>query len=84
MCNHWLNAMLTCAANSAIVHDQKIGDYYRRLIEKGKEKGLAYNNVKSKIIHIIFRMVETQQMYDPYYDVKKSDSKAETQRIELN
>lgn len=84
MCNHWLNAMLSCAANAAIVHDQKMGDYYRRLIERGKPKGVAYNNVKSKIIHIIFRMIETQQLYDPYYDVRKSDNKAQTQQIELN
>lgn len=73
-CNHWLKGLLTCAANAAIQYNEKIGAYYDRLIERGKAKGVAYNNVKSKIIHIVFTMVQNKTVYDPLYDVKKKDS----------
>lgn len=72
-CNHWLKSIITCAANSAISCNHKISNYYNRLLEKGKNKGVAYNNTKSKMIHILFTMIHNQTMYDPEYDVKKKD-----------
>lgn len=83
-CNHWLKGILTCAANAAIINNDKIGGYYDRLIEKGKTKGVAYNNVKSKIIHIVFTMVQNQTKYDPYYDVKKKDKNVKRETKVLN
>lgn len=74
-CNHWLKGILTCAANAAVVHNEKISVYYDKLIERGKKKGVALNNVKSKMIHILFTMVKDQTMYDPNYDVKKNEIK---------
>lgn len=72
-CNHWLKALLTCGATRAVQYDDKIGSYYNRLIKEGKNKGVAYNNVKSKMIHIVFTMVKNQTMYDENYDVNKKD-----------
>lgn len=83
-CNHWLKGLLTCAANSAIVNNKKIGRYYDRMIDKGKTKGVAYNNVKSKMIHIVFTMVQNQTEYDPLYDVKKKDKNLKGEAKVLN
>lgn len=82
-CNHWLKGLLTCAANRAIQYDNKISNYYNRLIKKGKKKGVAYNNVKNKMIHIVFTMVKKQTMHDENYDVNKKDknTKGETQTL---
>lgn len=82
-CNHWLKALLTCGATRAIQYDDKIGNYYNRLIKEGKNKGVAYNNVKNKMIHIVFTMVKNQTMYDNNYDVNKKDKnvKGETKML---
>lgn len=82
-CNHWLKALLTCGANRAIQYDDKTGNYYNRLIKEGKNKGVAYNNVKNKMIHIVFTMVKNQTMYDDNYDVNKKDKnkKGETKML---
>lgn len=82
--NHWLNGLLTCAANRAIQFDDKMRSYFDRLIEKGKPKGVAYNNVKSKMIHIIYTMVKNQTMYDEDYDVNKNDKSRERDAKVLN
>lgn len=74
-CNHWLKGLLTCAITRAIQCDKKLGDYYNRLIEKGKHKGVAMNNVKNKMIHVVFTMVKNQTVFDANYDVKKNDNK---------
>lgn len=83
-CNHWLKGLLTCAANSAIQYDEKIGNYYDRLIKKGKTKGTAYNNVKSKMIHIIFAMVKNKTMYNCNYDVMKKEENKSDEEKTLN
>lgn len=83
-CNHWLKGILTCAARSAITNNDKIGGYFARMIEKGKTKGVAYNNVKSKMIHIVFTMVQNRTEYDPAYDVKKKDKNIKGEAKVLN
>lgn len=77
-CNHWLKGLLTCSAVIAVQTDSKMSAYYHKLIERGKQRGVALNNVKSKLIHIVFAMVKNQTMYDPDYDVKKKDTKTQT------
>lgn len=43
--------------------------YYNRLLNRGKIKGVALNNVKAKLINIVFTMVRRGTIYDPNYDM---------------
>ena len=72
--NKWLKAQITNAAKSAVVWNDKIAAYFIRLTEVEKKPyGVAMNNVKSKMLHIVFTMVKNQQEFDSQYDVKKKD-----------
>ena len=49
--------------------------YYNRLLNRGKIKGVALNNVKAKLIKIVFTMVRRGTIYDPNYDMIKITNK---------
>jgi transposase len=66
-----LKALLTEAARSAVQYDEKMGAYYQRLLGKGKPKKVAINNVRAKMIKILFKMIQTKTKYDKNYDSKK-------------
>ncbi len=59
-----LRPMLSMCALAAIRHDPKIKEYYLGLIARGKERGVALNNVKNKIIHIAFALARKGEKYD--------------------
>lgn len=84
--NHRLKGLLSESATNAIIYNPKIKAYHDRLIKAGKPEGVAINNVRSKIIHIIFTMVQNHQAYDPDYDVKKKDKniKGETKVLKAS
>lgn len=65
MANRQLKAILTQAALSAATHNPLIRDYYTRLLERGKKKQVAMNNVKNKLIHIINAMVREGKEFNP-------------------
>lgn len=67
MANRQLKAILTQAALSAATHNPLIRDYYIKLLERGKKRQVALNNVKNKLIHIVTAMVRERQTYDPEY-----------------
>ncbi len=48
--------------------------YYHRLLEAGKKKQVAANNVKNKLLHIITTLVRKQEKYNPDYDYYKAKS----------
>ncbi|MDR2926870.1 MAG: IS110 family transposase [Cytophagaceae bacterium] len=58
-----LKALLTQAAQCAIRHDPNVKKYYERKLEEGKNKCLIVNNVRNKMIHRIFAVVRTKQLY---------------------
>lgn len=80
LANKDLKAVLTEAARAAVVYDDKIRAYYNHLVEKGKPKKLAMNNVRAKMIKIVFKMIQTKTKYDKNYDNNKRllQSKAAT------
>lgn len=60
-----LKPLLTMAARTAVLHDPYLRAYFRRILEKGKHPGVAYNNVKNKMLHILFALIQKQKPYDP-------------------
>ena len=67
MANRQIKAILTQAALAATMHNPLIRDYYVRLLERGKKKQVALNNVKNKLIHIVTAMVRNHQKFDQNY-----------------
>lgn len=70
-----IKAALVQTAKSAMQFNPKIRDYAARLRSKGKHEGIVVNNVKNKIIHIIFKMIETKTEWNPdheqYMEIKR-------------
>ena len=67
MVNRMLKAMLTQAALASIRFCPLVKDYYNRLVNRGKKKQVALNNVKNKLIHIVTAMVKNNQPFNPEY-----------------
>lgn len=67
MANRQIKAMLTQAALVAVKFNPALSGYYLRLIERGKKKQVALNNVKNKLVHIVTAMVKNRQMFDKNY-----------------
>lgn len=66
-CNHWLKAILSSAANSAIIWNPVIKKYYERLVKAGKCEGICRNNVKNKIIQTVTAMIRKKEKFDPEF-----------------
>lgn len=69
MANRQIKAMLTQAALAAISCNPIISQYYLRLVERGKKKQVALNNVKNKLIHLVTAMDRNHQLYNPEYRI---------------
>ena len=75
-CNHWLKAILSNAANSAILCNPLIIPYHKRLQEAGKCDAICKNNVKNKIIHIITAMIRKGEKFEPEFQFTKQKAAA--------
>ena len=69
MANRQIKAMLSQAALSAARFNPVIASYYSRLIERGKKRQIALNNVKNKLVHIVTAMVRNKQLFDKDYKI---------------
>lgn len=69
MANRQIKAMLTQAALSAVNFNPIMTVYYHRLLERGKKKQVALNNVKNKLIHLVAAMVKNRQVFDKNYKI---------------
>lgn len=72
--NLMLKSYISEAANVAVIHEPRIRDYYRRLIDRGKARPVAMNNVKNKLIHIAFSLVRHNCDYEQNHDEARSFS----------
>lgn len=75
--NIMLKAYLSQAALCAVHCNCPFRDYYQRLIVKGKPHGVALNNVKNKMLHIIFSLVKNDCDYEVNHELVRTvpDSK---------
>lgn len=64
MANKMVKANLTQAARCAVRFDPNLRQYYQRKILEGKNERLVINNVRNKLIHIMFAVVRNRQKYD--------------------
>ena len=71
MANRQIKAMLTQAALAAVNFNPIMAGYYMRLVERGKKKQVALNNVKNKLIHLVTAMVRNRQKFTPEYKISK-------------
>lgn len=67
MANKLVKSMLTQAALAAVNYNPVMARYYARLIERGKKKPVALNNVKNKLLHLVTSMVRNRMVFDPNY-----------------
>ena len=66
--NKLIKALLTQAALASVNFCPQMAIYYHRLLEAGKKKPVAVNNVKNKLLHVITAMVRKGEKYNPDYD----------------
>ena len=66
--NKLIKALLTQAALTSVNFCPQMAMYYHRLVEAGKKKPVALNNLKNKLLHIITAMVRKGEKYNPDYD----------------
>ena len=54
------------AAITALTHDPKMKAYYKKKKEtEGKKGFVTINNVKNKLVQIVFALVRTKSIYKP-------------------
>ena len=63
LANIQIKTLLTQAARCAVVHNPKLRTYYLRKLSEGKKIKLIINNVRNKLLQIIFALVQKGQIY---------------------
>ena len=58
-----MKSLLSMASVSAIQHDSELKLYYQKKIAEGKDKMLAINNVRNKLIARAFAVVKRGTPY---------------------
>ena len=71
-----LKKLISEAATCAIRWDPRIKAYYQKMRNKGKHHGVAMNNVKNKLIHIITALAVNKTKYCDTYEEDRKLRKA--------
>jgi len=67
LANKKIKVFLTLAATSAMRHNEVYKVYYQRKKAEGKEHFLIINNMRNKLIHLIFSLIKSGKKYDENY-----------------
>lgn len=67
LANAEIRVLLTQCARCAVQHDKELTAYYHRKLEQGKLDKIVINNVRNKIIHRIFAIVNSKIPYRENY-----------------
>ena len=67
LANKELKVLLTSCARSAVVHDKALSAYYARKMAEGKTGRVVINNVRNKLLHRIFAVVNSKIPYSADY-----------------
>lgn len=68
-----LRAVISQAAECTIMSNGIYRPYYDRLKAKGKPSGVVLNNIKNKLIHLIYSLVQNDMDYEPYHEYKRKE-----------
>ena len=86
--NSLLKAYLTQSAEWTIRDNGIYHEYYIRLKEKGKPYGIIINNVKNKLIHLVFSLVGNDMDYEQNHEYirtqRRVNSNYETELKNIN
>lgn len=74
LCNRRMKSVLTMAARSAITSVPEIAAYAARMNARGKEWGIVLNNVRNKLLHIIYSLIQNDCDYEPNHEWKRAHS----------
>lgn len=66
-----LKSLLTQAARITVRWEPKFRQYFEQLISRGKHQGVALNNVKNKLIHVITALAVSKEKYNREYEYIK-------------
>ena len=58
-----MKALISNGVNSAMKYDNQIRVYRQRLLAKNKKTGIIRNNIKNKLIHRVFSVVNRGTPY---------------------
>ena len=67
LANKKIKKYLTLAASSAMQYNAQFKAYYQRKAAEGKEHFLIINNIRNKLIHLIFALIRTGNKYEENY-----------------
>ena len=72
-CNRKLKGLPSQAALCAVKFNEDLRLYYNRLTASGKPAGIAINNVRNKLLHIIFSLVKNDCDYEDHHEWKRKN-----------
>jgi transposase len=67
LANKEVKVLLTQCARSAVRYNSNLAAYYHKKIAEGKEDRLVINNVRNKLLQIIFAVVKNKMPYQEDY-----------------
>ena len=71
--NRRLKGILTMAALQAVRYNPELKCYFERLKEAGKPFGIALNNVKNKLLHIAYSLVNNDRDFELDHERKRRE-----------
>ena len=77
--NSLLKAYLTQAAECAIKEKGISHDYYLRLKAAGKPYGVIINNVRNKLIHLVYSLIANDMDYEQNHEALRVQRKSKTE-----
>lgn len=76
-----LRATITQAAEWTIKENGIYRDYYLRLKAEGKPYGIIINNVKNKLIHLVFSLVTNNMDYEQNHEFLRAKRRDEQKML---
>lgn len=71
LCNRRMKGVLTMAARSAVTSIPEFIAYAARMKARGKEWGIILNNVRNKLLHIIYSLVKNDSDFEYNHEWKR-------------
>lgn len=76
--NRRLKGTLTQAAMCAKRFNEDMKAYYDRLLAAGKPRRVAVNDVRNKLVRIMYALVQNDCDYEPKHEVRRTERVLQT------